>query len=99
MLVLAALFVLAGGLVRERDGHDVLLLTGAGAIFGAIAVPEIHPGLVRRPTLWQMASGALGGLLLAFFLHAGVAGQGFAVTIGLIAGYLAPFWIRELQLP
>ncbi|KGD96059.1 hypothetical protein JL37_09705 [Achromobacter sp. RTa] len=95
----ALAFALLGGLSIGFSAPALALLSVAGALFGAIAAPEIEPRAFRRPVLWQIGFAVAGCLLVAALLGADAEGYGLAVALGLILGFFAPSWIKHLTLP
>jgi hypothetical protein len=57
-------------------------------------VPEIEPRSIRSPALWQMAWGASGGVLMAFVLQPSPLGFAAGGLIGVVLGFLAPYWLK-----
>lgn len=96
---LALMFVVFGGYHLGFSATNMLLLGGAGAIFGLIGAPEVEPKAFRYPTLWQMLFAVLGCILLAVSFSATPEGYAIAVVVGAILGYLAPYWIKHIQAP
>ena len=98
-LVSAIVFAVSGCLSIGYSVHNVAWLAGAGAIFGAIGAPYVEPKVFRYPILWQTSFSVLGCVLVGAALGAGPGGYGLAVIVGLILGFLAPYWIGHLPLP
>ncbi|MDZ4283469.1 MAG: hypothetical protein U1C04_22245 [Hydrogenophaga sp.] len=96
---LATAFVVFGGLAHGFTLNSVVWLALSGAVFGAIAAPEIEPKAFRYPVLWQVCFSSLGGVFVAAHLDAPPMGYVLAATVGVVAGYLAPYWIKHLQVP
>jgi hypothetical protein len=96
---LALAFVVFGGLANGYTLNNIAWLAVSGAIFGAIGAPSIEPEAFRYPTLWQMFFSVLGCVLIAAYLQAGVGGFALAVAVGLVLGYLAPYWVNHIQVP
>lgn len=95
----AAAFVLLGGISVGYSPISILLLAAVGVLFGAVAAPEIEPGLFRHPILWQVSFTVLGCILVAALLGAAFEGYALAAIVGIVAGYLGPYWIRQVRLP
>ncbi|MYZ45901.1 hypothetical protein [Schauerella aestuarii] len=95
----AAAFVLLGGISVGYSPISIVLLAAVGVLFGAVAAPEIEPGLFRRPILWQMSFTVLGCISVAALLGAAFEGYALAAIVGIVAGYLGPYWIRQVRLP
>ena len=95
---LAVSFVFSG-ILSGGSLKTCAFLGISGATFGAIAAPEIGPEAFRYPALWQIGFAVAGSLMVAVALGASAAGYGLAVLLGIIAGYLAPYWIRHIELP
>ncbi|WP_146126284.1 hypothetical protein [Burkholderia multivorans] len=95
----ALVFILLGGISVGYSIVTIPVLGVMGAMFGAIAVPELEPGAFRYPTIWQIACSIAGSLLVALMLASELEGYVLAIVIGTCIGYLAPFWIKHVTLP
>jgi len=98
-VALALVFVIFGGIAHGYTWRNVALLASAGAVIGAIGAPYIEPQAFRHPTLWQMFFSVLGCVLLAVYLSAGADGYALAIVVGIVIGYLAPYWVKHIQVP
>ena len=96
---LAVIFVVFGGLQYGYSGRNIVFFGVTGVILGAIGAPELEPKAFRYPSLWQMFFSIVGCSLFAFAIQAPAEGYGLAVTVGLLLGYLAPYWIKHIQGP
>jgi len=92
-------FALFGGMRYGYSMSSVAWLALSGAILGAIGAPEIEPKAFRYPALWQIAFAVAGCTVLAAGLEAPPEGYLLAVLVGVILGYLAPYWIKQIQAP
>ncbi|OXJ14221.1 hypothetical protein [Burkholderia sp. AU6039] len=97
--VSSVLFVVFGGISAGYSLDAVIVLGVMGALFGAIAVPELEPKAFRYPTIWQISCSVAGSLLVAWMLASGAEGYVLAILIGTCIGYFAPFWIKHIVLP
>ena len=95
---LAVSFILSG-ILSGCSLNTCAFLGIGGATLGAIAAPEIEPEAFRHPALWQTGFAVAGSLMVAMAVEASATGYGLAVLLGCIAGYLAPYWIRHIELP
>lgn len=95
----AVLFVLFGGLAWGYSLRSIAFLAASGAVFGAIGAPHLEPEAFLYPTLWQVFVAVIGCVLIAAYLEAGWEGYVLALAVGLIVGYLAPYWIKHVQVP
>lgn len=98
-LIFAALFAVVGGWTTGYSLESVTWLALTGAIFGAIGAPAIEPKAFRYPALWQVGCAVAGCLLVAALLGAGIDGYLLAVALGVLLGYLAPYWITRVTGP
>ena len=98
-ITFAAIFVIFGGFFDGYSFSSIIFLSLAGLIFGAIAAPLIEPKAFRYPTLWQISFATTGCLLLAGLLGAGVDGYLLAIALGIIIGFLAPYWVNYITGP
>lgn len=98
-IALAIVFVVFGGFAHGFTMRNVAWLAISGAIFGAIGAPWVEPKAFRYPTLWQIFFSVFGCLLLAGFLQSSAEGYVLAVVVGIILGYLAPYWVKHVQVP
>ncbi|MCA8273450.1 hypothetical protein LGN17_13150 [Burkholderia sp. AU30280] len=97
--VSSVVFVVFGGISVGYSMATIAVLGVMGALFGAIAVPELEPSAFRYPTLWQISCSVAGSLLVALMLESGAEGYLLAILSGTCIGYLAPFWIKHIVLP
>jgi len=98
-LAFAAVFAGFGGLRFGYTLQSIALLALAGGMLGAVAAPELEPKAFRHPILWQVAFSTIGFLLCAAILSAGAEGFALAGALGCVAGYLAPYWLKHVQVP
>lgn len=98
-VALATVFVVFGGFAHGFTMRNVAWLAISGAIFGAIGAPWLEPKAFRYPTLWQIFFSVFGCLLLAGYLQSSAEGYALAAGVGIILGYLAPYWVKHVQVP
>jgi hypothetical protein len=96
---LGVLFIFFGGMSLGFSVESVTFLGVAGAVFGMIGAPEIEPKAFKHPILWQVFFSSVGSVLFATALRASAEGYVLAILIGLVLGYLAPYWIKHIQVP
>jgi hypothetical protein len=96
---LAVLFVVVGGLSHGYSPKMIVTLGVSGAILGAIAVPELAPGVIPFPTFWQVTLSVVGCMLFAYAINAAALGYAVAFAIGVVLGMLAPRWVKHVNLP
>ena len=88
-----------GGIGHGYGLRSVVLLAASGLLLGAIAAPELEPQAFRYPAVWQVFFGALAGVaLMVARAHSSEAIVAGAVVGGLL-GFLAPYWLKHLQVP
>ncbi len=95
----ALIFALLGSLSHGFEMKSVVILGIAGAIFGCIGAPSLEPKAFARPALWEVIFSVLGCILFALAVESERDGYILAIIIGVILGYLAPYWIRHVQPP
>lgn len=80
----------------ERFGLVIIF-----ALFvGVVIAPEIDQKSFKNGWLLQIAAGAIAGLLLGLFFHLeSIELLAYCSVIGGFLGWLAPAWIRHLQIP
>ena len=96
---LAAIFVIFGGMTMGYSIESMSWLAAAGALLGAMSAPELEPRAFRFPAIWQISFAVLGCVILARALNAPIEGDLLAVPVGIILGYLAPYWVKHIQAP
>ena len=96
---LSLLFVVVGGLSHGYSPKVVLSLGVSGAIIGAIALPELAPGVIPTPAFWQVFLSVIGCMLFAYAVGASTVGYAAAFAVGLVLGLLAPKWVKHITLP
>lgn len=97
--LLAAVVVIFSGMAVSYSIESMSWLAVSGAILGAISAPEIDPKAFRYPALWQILFAVIGCVILARAVDASFEGYLLAVPIGIAIGYLAPYWIKHIQVP
>lgn len=95
----ALIFMVFGGFSVGYTMKTLAWLGSAGFIIGAIGAPELAPELFRFPVLWQVSFSVSGCVLVAAYLEAGSGGFALAGALGLVLGFLAPYWIKHMQVP
>lgn len=98
-VIFALAFVVFGGMRFGYSLKSIISLAFAGVAFGFISAPEIVPKAFTSPTLWQISSSISGCLILAFAMSSPQEGYLLAVVVGLILGFLAPYWVKHIQIP
>ena len=93
------MFVAFGGIAHGYSPKSIAWLAASGAMVGAIAAPELEPKVFRYPALWQVSFAVVGCVLAAAAWDAPVEGYLLAVVGGAVLGYIAPVWIKRLQVP
>jgi hypothetical protein len=96
---LAVLFIVIGGLSRGYSPKMILALGISGAIFGAMSLPELAPGTIPFPAIWQVSLSVIGCLLFAFAVNAAALGYTIAIVVGIVLGLLAPRWLKHINFP
>lgn len=98
-LAFAILFALVSAIFYFGDWYRLMAVSCIGAFVGLVAAPEFEPKAFSRPRLVQSLSGLCAGVLAG-----SVAGFSIelvlAVSIaGLVVGWLAPIWVKHIQIP
>ena len=95
----AILFVALGGISHGYSPRSVAFLAVSGFLLGAIAAPELEPKAFRHPAVWQVFFGALGGVVLCAAMSLSAEANVAGAIIGGLLGFLAPYWVKHLQVP
>ncbi len=83
-----------------RDLMHVALAGGIGAFTGLVGAPVFEPKAFKMPHLFQLVSGACGGLMLGLFIkHSDPSIVFLCTAIGAIVGYYADKWVEHIQIP
>lgn len=98
-VVMGGLFAVFGGLAHGYTLRNIGLLFSSGALIGAMSGPELEPKAFRFPTLWQVITCAFGFIAGAIYFRASPEGVALAALVGIILGYLAPYWLKHVQIP
>ncbi len=98
-LFFAVMFVVLGGLNYGYTIQSISALALSGVLLGAIAAPEIQPEAFRHPALWQVCFGALGGGVFSLFVWQSREATAAAALLGCVLGYLAPYWVKHINVP
>ena len=98
---LAVLFVGVGGWRFGFEVRTVALLAVLGVTVGVLAAPEFE----RKPRVtwvvgaWQALAGLFGGVCVALLVAPSAEAMGIGALLGGLVGFLAPAWLRHVQLP
>jgi hypothetical protein len=55
------------------------------------------PEAFRRPAVWQISFSVLGSLAFAAAVDVSPEGYAVAILVGVLLGYLAPYWVRAVN--
>ena len=98
-VIFAAMFAVVSAIFYFGEWYRLIAVSCIGAFVGLVAAPEFEPKAFARPRLVQAVSGLFAGVF------SGVA-VGFALdlvlaagALGLLVGFLAPIWIKHVQIP
>lgn len=97
--ILGFLFAIFGGINFGYSLKSCSFLALSGIFLGLVAAPEISPKDFKHPIVWQISFCTLGFMVVAFVLSAPPLGYLLAVLLGIIIGYLAPGWVKHINIP
>ena len=78
------------------DWFHVVAAAATGALLGVFAAPSIEPKAFKRAWLYEMGAGGLTGALLGLLLGTSIEAMGIGALLGVVVGYLTPFWIKHV---
>lgn len=81
------------------DWFRLAVVSSIGAFVGLVAAPEFEPTAFDRPKLVQTVSGLVAGALVGVAAGFSADLVAAASVAGLLVGWLAPLWIKHIQIP
>ena len=81
------------------DWKRLALVGAAGVFVGIVAAPSIEPKVFKNAWAYELGFGAMAGAMLGFVFGAGAEAVILGVLLGGVLGYLAPCWIKHVQIP
>lgn len=70
-----------------------------GIFVGFVAAPSIEPKAFRNAWAYELGGGCLAGATMGFVLGTGAEVVGIGALLGGFIGYLAPYWVKHVQIP
>ena len=74
-------------------------MTSLGFFSGLLVAPELDQKAFKMPTLFQVMSGAIAGAIVGIMLSLRTEEMAMTSFIGGFLGWLAPYWIKHMQIP
>jgi len=75
------------------------IVTVFGIFIGLLAAPEFDRKAFKSPALFQIICGSLAGATLGVFFTKQLELIILSSLIGGFAGWLAPYWLKHVQIP
>jgi len=95
----AFVFGLSSLLFYFGDWKRTLLVTLLGLFIGFIVAPEIEPKVFKIAWLVQLIGGLFAGGIIGWLFLSSAEKVGISIICGGIFGWLAPFWVKHVQIP
>lgn len=99
ILFFGAAFTIFSLIFNFGDWYRLALLACAGIFVGVVAAPSIEPKAFRHAWAYELVFGCLAGAVLGWVLGSRVEVVGIGALLGGILGYLAPYWVKHVQIP
>ncbi len=100
ILITVILFGGASLMFHFGDWQRLGLVIIFAFFVGAAIAPELNPKKFKKGWLLQIVAGAIAGVVLGLFLHLDrVELLACCSVIGGFVGWLAPIWIKHIQIP
>lgn len=93
------LFAASSALCRCLSFEKNIIVGALGFFLGALALPEMEKGIIKRPATYQVVVGVFMGLSATLIFNTEPSWHLAGALSGAIIGYLAPYWLKGVQLP
>ena len=80
------------------DWQRLLLVTSMGVFIGLVAAPSIEPKAFKYAWRYEIVFGSLAGLMIALIFENNTDVIVSGMFVGGLLGYLAPYWVKYVQL-
>ena len=81
------------------EWERLLFVSLFGFFIGLIAAPEIDKQAFPKPAIFQVLSGLMAGLVIGVAFSLDTDKIMFLAILGGVLGWLAPYWIKYVQIP
>jgi len=98
-MVLGFIFAVVSLIFYSGEGGRHELVFCFGFFVGLVGAPEIIPEPFKKAALFQTVSGAVAGLFGAFAFYPNVEAVILGILAGGLLGWLAPVWVKYIQIP
>ncbi len=102
-LICGLLFSCAFGLISLvfyfGEWDRLLFVSLFGFFIGLIAAPEIDKKAFPNPAIFQVFSGLMAGLVIGVAFSLDIDKIILLTILGGVLGWLAPYWIKYVQIP
>jgi uncharacterized membrane protein YeaQ/YmgE (transglycosylase-associated protein family) len=98
-LIVAALFSGLSLIFYFGEWDRFAVVTFFGLFVGILAAPELEPKKFKLGWLLQISAGAMVGALAGLFFNLSIDLVFSCSVIGGFVGWLAPSWVKHVQIP
>lgn len=92
-------FSLVSAIFYYGEWDRMAIVAAFGVFTGLLAAPEFDKKAFKKPALFQTTSGLLAGATLGAFFTIQLELIILSSLIGGFLGWLAPFWLKYIQIP
>lgn len=99
ILFFTVIFTVVSSVMYFGDWGMVALISCAGLFVGVVAAPSFEPKAFKHAWAYELFSGAAAGGAFGLAFGGVAEAAGLGALLGAFLGYLAPFWVKHVQVP
>ncbi len=88
-----------GSLFYYGEWRQVVSILILAICLGTMTAPQFEPKAFRNPGRYQVIAGAIGGASAAYVLSENLEVVALGFLVGVVLGFLAPYWVDRVTLP
>lgn len=81
------------------DWWRLIFVSFMGVCVGLVAAPSIEPKAFKNAWAYEISFGALAGAIVPAVFAGGAGAIAVGALLGGMLGYLAPYWIKHIDIP
>ncbi len=98
-LIFSVLFSTFSLIFYFGDWSRLIVVAIFGVFIGLLAAPEIDRKAFDNPLLFQVFSAAMAGAIIGYYFSTNIEIIVSSCIIGGFIGWLAPYWLKHVQIP